>query len=192
MITPTPISFSEAERLSQIFDSENREQWQRTSHILRVLDLQPNTVIADVGAGTGYFSSLFSDRVPAGKVYALDTEPNMIAFMQRRFAREGRANIEIRQSRHADPCLPAGLDVAFLANVYRFIKDRPAFLAQLFRQVDEKTRVMFVDLKHIQAQVSPQLAMAEVKAAGFLVADMDLTGCPDHYILRFGKQEYGA
>ncbi|MEC5317743.1 class I SAM-dependent methyltransferase [Brenneria populi subsp. brevivirga] len=185
MIKPEPIAFSEAERLSRIFDAENREEWQRTSHILRVLDLRPQTAIADVGAGTGYFSRLFADRAPEGRVYALDAEPNMVAFMQRRFANEARANIEVRQSRHDDPCLPPGLDVVFLANVYRFIRERRPFLARLRQQVDADTRLMFVDLKHAQAQVSPQQAAAEVEAAGFRVASLDLTGCPDHYILQF-------
>ena len=76
MIKPEPVSFSEAERLSQIFDADNREEWQRTSAILAKLALQPGTVIADVFAGTGYSVQLFAQRVPQGRVYAHDTEQN--------------------------------------------------------------------------------------------------------------------
>uniref|UniRef100_A0ABW8H1V7 Class I SAM-dependent methyltransferase n=1 Tax=Pectobacterium jejuense TaxID=2974022 RepID=A0ABW8H1V7_9GAMM len=187
MIKPEPISFSETERLSQIFDAENREEWQRTSRILDKLALQPDTVIADIGAGTGYFSQLFAERVPQGKVYALDTEPNMLAYMERRFAQEAFTNIAIQPSQHGNPQLPAGLDVVFLANVYRFIRDRQAFLAQLYQQFEARTRAMFVDLKHEQAQVSPPQVVTEIEVAGFKVIEMDLASCPNHYILQFSK-----
>lgn len=188
MIKPEPVSFSEAERLSQIFDADNREEWQRTSAILAKLALQPDTVIADVGAGTGYFAQLFAQRVPQGRVYALDTEPNMLTYMARRFAAEPFSNITIQASEHSNPQLPQGLDVVFLANVYRFIRDRQTFLAQLHQQFASDTRGMFVDLKHEQAQVSPQQVMAEIETAGFKVVEMDLIACPNHYILQFVKR----
>lgn len=187
MIKPEPISFSEAERLSQIFDAENREEWQRTSRILDKLALQPDTVIADVGAGTGYFSQLFAECVPQGKVYALDTEPNMLAYMERRFAQEAFTNIVVQPSQHGDPQLPAGLDIIFLANVYRFIRDRQAFLVQLYQQCEPHTCGMFVDLKHEQAQVSPQQVVTEIEATGFKVVELDMVSCPNHYILQFSK-----
>ncbi|MTI12861.1 class I SAM-dependent methyltransferase [Sansalvadorimonas verongulae] len=189
MVQPKPISFSEAERLSLIFDSETREEWQRTSHIMKTLDLKPDMVIADVGAGTGYFSSQFSDLLPEGKVYALDTEANMISYMNNRFAEEKRTNVETRQSEFTNPCLPEGLDVVFLANVYRFIKERDVFLGHMFDQVSHATQVVFVDFRGSNARVTPQQAVNEVTAAGFEVEDMDMTGCPDHYILRFCKPQ---
>ncbi len=189
MVQPKPISFSEAERLSLIFDAENREEWQRTSHILKTLDLKPHMVIADVGAGTGYFSSQFAERLPEGKVYALDTEANMVSYMDNRFAEEGYTNVETGQSEHTNPCLPKGLDIVFLANVYRFIKERDLFLSHMFEQVDHNAQVVFVDFRGSNARVTPQQAVNEVTNAGFEVVDMDMTGCPDHYILRFRKPE---
>ena len=122
MVQPKSIDFSEVERLRAIFDSENREEWQNTSYILKTLDLKPNAIVADVCAGTGYFSSLFSDLLPQGRVYALDTEENMIRYMKKRFIEEKRDNIETGYSKHVNPCLPGEVDVVFLANVYRFIK----------------------------------------------------------------------
>ncbi|WP_067517515.1 class I SAM-dependent methyltransferase [Endozoicomonas ascidiicola] len=187
MAHPKPISFSEAERLSTIFDSENREEWQRTSLILETLDLKPDMIIADVGAGTGYFASQFADLLPNGLVYALDTEPNMVSYMGNRFQTEGRSNIRPGLSTHIDPCLPENLDVVFLANVYRFIQKRDEFLANLHNQVKPETLVMFVDFRGGHARVSPQQAMDEVVKAGFVIEDMNMDGCPDHYILRFRK-----
>ncbi|CAM3775905.1 class I SAM-dependent methyltransferase [Parendozoicomonas haliclonae] len=189
MTQPKPISFSEAERLSEIFDSANREEWQRTSHILKTLDLQPNMRIADVGAGTGYFASQFSDLVPEGFVYALDAEPNMVSYMDNRFEQEQRSNIKTGLSLPDNPCLPEKLDVVFLANVYRFIKERDTFLVNLFEQVSHKTRVVFVDFRGSNARVSPQQAMEEAALAGFVIESMDMEGCPDHYILQFRKPQ---
>ena len=181
------ISFAEPEKLSEIFDSANREEWQNTSYILNNLNLKPNTRIADVGAGTGYFARQFAQLAPEGKVYAIDTEANMVGYMQNRFANEGLVNIETRQNKHDDPCLPKYLDMVFMANVYRFIQERPTFLARLHAQIHQETEVIFVDFRGINARISAQQAMDEVRAAGFQVKSVDLESCPDHYIMKFSK-----
>ena len=181
------ISFAEPERLSEIFDSENREEWQNTSFILETLGLKPNAVIADVGAGTGYFSNLFALQVTEGKVYAMDAELNMVGYMEDRFA-NGFTNITVLKSELDDPCIPEDTDVVFLANVYRFIQQRDEFLSRMLQQVDQKTEIVFVDFKGANARVSPQQAAQEVESAGFRVTSMDLENCPDHYVMKFCKQ----
>ena len=188
MIKPKPISFSEAERLSLIFDAENREEWQRTSRIIESLNLGPTMKVADLGAGTGYFTEIFAALVPKGKVYALDAEPNMIEFMEQRFSQPQYSNIQVQICNAIAPHLPSELDVVFLANVYRFIIPRDTFLANLYQQVQDNTLIMFVDFRRSHARVSPQQAMDEVTRAGFIIEDMDMSSCPDHYILRFTKE----
>lgn len=183
-MTFTP--FAQAEKLSQIFDSETREQWQGTAHILAKLALTPNQRIADIGAGTGYFSALFANALPQGHVYALDTEPNMVAFMRERFTKARYSNVTVAQSGPINPCLPEHLDVIFMANVYRFIQDRGAFLHALHQQSEPHARIVFIDLKQSQ-RLCAQDVEQEVMAAGFLIEELDMTGCPDHYILSFRK-----
>ncbi|AMO54943.1 methyltransferase type 11 [Endozoicomonas montiporae] len=180
MTQPKPISFAEPERLSEIFDSDNREEWQNTSHILKTLGLQEPMIIADVGAGTGYFTRLFAERV--NKVYAIDNEPGMVAYMEKRFNNSSFSNIEIRQSSATNPCLPQQVDIVFLANVYRFIKERDTFLSTLYEQTTVDTTIVFVDFRGAHARVSPETATKEVKQAGFEIQAMDSEGCPDHYI----------
>lgn len=181
------VSFAEPTRLSFIFDAEDREQWQKSSAILQRMALQPEMVVADIGAGTGYFSRLFALTLSGGRVHAIDCEPNMVAHMQQRFAREGLANVSVHLSRVCDPCLPEIPDWVFLANVYRFIQEREVFLRRLLAQMGQQTRGLLVDFKGAQAAVSPTQARAEVQQAGFVVDELDLQTCPDHYLLHFHK-----
>lgn len=181
------VSFAEPARLSVIFDAEDREQWQKSSAILQRMGLQPEMVVADIGAGTGYFSRLFAQILSAGRVHAIDCEPNMVAHMRQRFAHEGLDNVSVHLSQPADPCLPVVPDWVFLANVYRFIQEREAFLGRLLVQMGEQTRGLLVDFKGAQAAVSPTQARAEVQQAGFVVDELDLQTCPDHYLLHFHK-----
>lgn len=179
------ISFSEPERLKEIFDGENREEWQKTSHILSSLSLKDEDVIADVGAGTGYFSNLFSPLVNSGKVYAIDCEPNMVSYMKNRFAEPQFSNVSVRQSLRDDPLIPNDVDVVFLANAYRFMTERVEFLRKAREQAGKGTRFVIVDYKGANARVSPQQAIIEAEDAGFNILHFDDTGCPDHYILTF-------
>ena len=181
------VSFAEPARLSFIFDAEDREQWQKSSAILQRMALQPEMVVADIGAGTGYFSRLFALTLSGGRVHAIDCEPNMVAHMQQRFAREGLANVSVHLSRVCDPCLPEIPDWVFLANVYRFIQEREVFLRRLLAQMGQQTRGLLVDFKGAQAAVSPTQSRAEVQQAGFVVDELDLQTCPDHYLLHFHK-----
>lgn len=181
------VSFAEPERLSVIFDSPQREEWQKSRQIIARLGLTPTMRIADVGAGTGYFSRQFAALLPKGRVYAIDSEPNMVAHMRRRFADEQIGNIEVRLSEPDHPALPADLDWVFLANVYRFIPQRQAFLAQIFAGMPSGARLMLVDLATIHAHPSPDQVIDELKAAGFELRELDMHTCPTHYLLQARK-----
>ena len=181
------ISFDEPSRLTEIFDAPHREEWQNTSHILRTMNISENAVIADVGAGTGYFSNLFAELTPKGLVYAIDAEPNMVAWMEKRFSEDGVTNITPKLCTLTDPKLPEDLDIVFVANTYRFIQQRPEYLAKIFAQISHKTKVVFVDFRGSNARVTPVMAMNEVQEAGFQIEAMDTDGCPDHYIMTFHK-----
>lgn len=185
MAHPNPISFAEAERLSEIFDSENREEWQKTSKILQFLNFAGDESVADVGAGTGYFSNIFSSQLKQGHVFAIDPEPNMVSHMAKRFAET--ENVSVLQSEHLDPCIPENTDVVFLANVYRFIQTRDTFLQNMYQQTKADARFVFVDFKGESARVSLPTAIDEIKAAGFQIERFDIESCPDHYILAFHK-----
>src|SRR2546428_13457597 len=73
-------SFADVEHWSAAFDDPSRDAWQKPAEVVAALGLRPGMTVADLGAGTGYFSRHLSAAVgPEGTVLAADTEPNMVA-----------------------------------------------------------------------------------------------------------------
>ncbi len=82
-------SFGGAENWAQVFDDPKRDAWQKPHEVIQALALKPDAVIADIGSGTGYFSARFANMVPKGRVYGVDTEPDMVKYLAERARREG-------------------------------------------------------------------------------------------------------
>lgn len=177
------VSFAEPEKLTLIFDSDQRQSWQNTSHIIDYLSIKSGEVIADLGAGTGYFCHQFLNHTPAAKIYALDVEPNMCSYLQQRFADEPK--VICAASEPQDPQLPGDVDLVFMANTYRFITERQTFLTRLGEQLPIHARVVIVDFKGAQGRVPPEEVLKEVINAGFEIYHYERDTCPDHYLLSF-------
>jgi predicted methyltransferase len=77
-------SFGDAAKWAQVFDDPKRDAWQKPHQVIQVLALKPDAVIADIGSGTGYFAMRFAHMVPKGRVYGLDTEPDMVKYLAER------------------------------------------------------------------------------------------------------------
>lgn len=96
-----------------------RQQQEQPDRVIEALDLQPTDVVADMGAGSGYFSARLSQRVPQGKVLAVDIQPEMIEFLQLRAQEEGISNIEPILGEVDDPHLPPeSVDLALMVDAY--------------------------------------------------------------------------
>src|SRR5689334_24072709 len=81
-------SFGDAEKWAQIFDDPKRDAWQKPHEVIQALALKPDAVVADIGAGTGYFSARVANMLPKGRVYAVDTEPDMVKHLKEQAKRE--------------------------------------------------------------------------------------------------------
>ncbi len=100
-------------------ERSSRALEERPDLLIQALDLQPEMVVADIGAGTGYFSAPMARRVTEGRVYAVDIQPEMLALMERYKAESGLENVELVLSTYADPKLPADiLDLALMVDAY--------------------------------------------------------------------------
>src|SRR5689334_23764588 len=86
-------SFGDAQKWAHVFDDPARDAWQKPHEVIQALALKPGASVADIGAGTGYFSARLAKMLPQGKVYAVDVEPDMVRYLAERAKRDGLANV---------------------------------------------------------------------------------------------------
>jgi SAM-dependent methyltransferase len=112
-----------------------REGEEAPSKAISMMDLTPTDVVADVGAGTGYFSFRIARQVPQGKVLAENIDPDMIAYLKRTIAEKGVKNVEPVQGTIEDPKLPEnGVDVVLFVDAYHEF-DHPREMRQAIVKV---------------------------------------------------------
>lgn len=100
-------------------DRPERDKEEGSTRLVPLLGLKPTDAVADIGAGTGYFSFRLSAAVPAGKVYAVDIQPEMLDIIKSRQTKTVGANIIPSQGSIADPRLPAAsIDLILLVDAY--------------------------------------------------------------------------
>jgi ubiquinone/menaquinone biosynthesis C-methylase UbiE len=187
-------SFSDVERYAQMFESPERNRWQKPDEIIGALQLKPGAVVADVGAGTGYFSVRFARAVgPQGTVLASDLEPAMVTYLRNRADRESLANLVPVLASADNPRLPDRLsDVIFFCDTWHHISDRVAYARRLQRDLRAGGRIVIVDFRPGELPMGPPPSMklaapevvAEFEQAGYRLAEsLDLL--PYQYILIF-------
>jgi predicted methyltransferase len=162
-------------------DAAERDVWQKPDEVVAALQLWPGAVVADVGAGTGYFTERFSRVVgPTGRVYATDVQDEMLEALEQRVAERGLANVVVVRAGFDDPALPAGCcDLVFLANVYKEIDGRVAWARRLLPALRPGGRVAIVEYRPSapgrgppeEVRLSEAQVMEELAAAGFALAE---------------------
>ena len=96
-----------------------RERQERTDLLIAGLTLSEDFVVADIGAGTGYFTFPVAARVPEGKVFSVDIQPEMLALIEQRKTLENVVNVETVLGEADDPKLPDNeIDLAFIVDAY--------------------------------------------------------------------------
>jgi ubiquinone/menaquinone biosynthesis C-methylase UbiE len=135
------------ERFARHFDGPERDAWQKPTEVVRFLEPSSGQVIADIGAGTGYFLPHLSKAVGAsGRVLALDVEPNMVEYMKQRSERSALTNVEVRVVAPDDPGLaPASVDHILIVNTWHHIDDRANYTRKLARALRPAGSVLIVD-----------------------------------------------
>jgi ubiquinone/menaquinone biosynthesis C-methylase UbiE len=190
------MDFSEVERFARHFDSPDRDAWQKPAEVVTLLDLRPGHVVADIGAGTGYFLSYWSKAVGSqGRVLALDVEPNMVEYMKRRARQAGWDNVEARVVAPDDPGLaPGSVDRIVIVDTWHHIDDRPTYTTKLLRALRPGGSVLVVDFTlesdqgpPVQHRMPPEEVAKEL-ASGGLRAEIDRTETlPKQYVVRGSK-----
>ena len=184
-------SFGNAQKWSQVFDDPRRDAWQKPHEVIQALALKPDAVIADIGAGTGYFSMRFAHMVPKGRVYGVDTEPDMVKHLAERAKREGLANVTAVAGAPDTPRLPEKADVIVLVDVYHHVGDRERYFRKLQDSLKVGGRVAIIDFRRDSpvgppksARMLPEQVITEMKRAGYALAK-EHTFLPNQYFLVF-------
>jgi len=156
-----------------------REDEEAPSKALDALDLKPGMIVADIGAGSGYYSSRIAKRVgPAGRVYATDIQPGMIALLDRRIKSEGLTNVTTVLGGMDDPRLPPkAIDLAIMVDVYHELQEPQTFLQRLKETFKPGGRLVLLEFRKEDPKVPilevHKMSVAEVKqeleAEGFVL-----------------------
>ena len=176
-------------------ESSSRDGWQKPDEVLDALELVEGDVIADIGAGGGYFSEKLAGRVgPTGHVYATDVQPAMIKALRKRVAKRSLTNVTVIQGEFHDPNLPsASCDWVFLSSVYKEIDERPAYMRKVRDVLKKNGRVAILEYRPDARGPGPPRrdrlpeaqVIEEMEAAGFrLLRRFDFL--PREYFLVFG------
>ena len=139
--------FDDPARFAKSFDDPARDQWQMPARVIEALGLQPNSSVADVGAGTGYFAMRLAKAVPKGTVYAVDVEPAMLEFLRKRAQTEHVSNVVTVQAAPASPNLPKPVDAFLIVNTYHHLPNRVTYFGELKRSLNKGGRVAIVDYR---------------------------------------------
>lgn len=129
------------------FDDPARDAWQMPDRVIVALNLKPGEIVADIGAGTGYFSVRLAKSLPVPKVYGADIEPSMVAYLRERAAKEGLKNVIAVQAAADTPNLPEPVDVVLIVDTYHHIGDRETYFQKLARSLKAGGRVAIIDFK---------------------------------------------
>ena len=177
-------------------EREEREREERTDLLLAELALKPGMVVADVGAGTGYIARRMAAQVgPAGIVYAVDVQPEMLRLLQSLAAQAKLAQIKPLLGAVDDVRLPASsLDLAIMVDVYHELEFPREVLASIVRALKPGGRVVFVEYRaedpRVPIKALHKMSEAQVRReAGALALTWDRTagGLPWQHMVVFRK-----
>jgi ubiquinone/menaquinone biosynthesis C-methylase UbiE len=193
--------FADVAHWSSVFDDPARDAWQKPAELVAALGLARGSVVADLGAGTGYLSSRLAAAVgPEGTVLAVETEPNLVVHLRARAEREKTPNVVPVLASPAEARLPVGLvDLILVVDTYHHFDDRRTYLRALRRFLRPSGRVAIVDWQKRELPVGPAMdhklpreqVLEEMRASGYRLA-AEHTMLPYQYFLVFAQAEPGA
>lgn len=179
-----------------LLEGPDRDRWQQPGQIMDALGIADGSVVADIGAGGGWFTIRLARRVgPRGLVYAEDVQTQMIEAIDRRVQREGLRNVRTVLGTDADAKLPANaVDGVLIVDAYHEVQDRVALLRSIARALKPTGRLGIVDFKKdgggpgppLEERMEPDEIVGDAAHAGLVLVAHERF-LPFQYLLIFGK-----
>jgi ubiquinone/menaquinone biosynthesis C-methylase UbiE len=173
-----------------------REDEEEPSRAIAALDIRPGQVVADVGAGSGYYTVRLAERVgPTGRVFAADIQPEMLDLLRARVKRSRLDQVELVRSTETDPGLPEGLcDLVLMVDVYHELARPQEVLRKLRASLRPDGRLVLIEFRkespwvpiREEHKMSVKEARMELEAEGFRF-DRVIDVLPWQHILVFRR-----
>jgi ubiquinone/menaquinone biosynthesis C-methylase UbiE len=158
-------------------DRAERESQEAPTKAVAALEIKPGHVVADIGAGSGYYSVLLARAVgDQGRVYASDIQPEMLAIIKKKMEGERLANVELVLATETDPRLPEnGIDLALMVDVYHELAQPQVVLRALKRVLRKDGRLVLIEFRkesewvpiREEHKMSVREARLELEAEGY-------------------------
>jgi precorrin-6B methylase 2 len=173
----------------------DREKEEAPSKAIALLELKPDDVLADIGAGSGYYSFRIARKLPRGKVVAVDIQPEMLDFLKTESAKLGVTNVQPHLGAIDDVKLPpASIDAALMVDAYHEFDHPVEMLASLRSALKPKGRIYLLEYRaeDDNVPIKPHHKMTEAQArkefeaAGFRFV-INKPGLPWQHLMIFEK-----
>jgi predicted methyltransferase len=159
------------------YSPAGRDRKQRPDEIVAALAIRPGETVVDLGSGTGYYTFRLAQAVgPTGRVWAVDTDADLLDDLERRAERDRVANLRTTHPRPDEAGLPEAADLVFLSHVYHHLPERAAYFSRLARSLKPGGRVAVIE-KRIQGLArifghasDPAAIRREMESAGYRLA----------------------
>ena len=177
------------------FDDPARDAWQMPDQVIAALHLRPGQTVADIGAGTGYFSVRLARSQAAPKVYAVDIEPEMVSYVRERAAKDGYMNIVAVLATADSANLPEPVDVILIVDTYHHIGNRDVYFRKLAKSLKPGGRLAIIDFKPDSPEgppkefrFPPEKFKTELAGAGYAISEqLDFLPRQQFLIFRLAK-----
>jgi len=187
--------FKEVQKYIEFLERKDREIWQKPDAVIKELSLKGTEKIADVGAGSGYFTFRLSKELPKGKVYAIDIEPEMIRHIHHKTVLKKIQNIEVIFSTPDNPNIPKDVDLVFICDVLHHVKNKGDWLKAVFSQMKNDSKLVLIEFKEGKLPEGPpedikiplEKMISITTNAGFINLKQNDELLPYQYYLEFKK-----
>lgn len=185
-----------------IFEGESRELFKHRATILEALKLKPGMAVADIGAGTGFYSMMFAQEVgPKGKVYAVEIAEEFLSHIEESAKERGLTNVTtVLCSDDSSKLPPESIDLAFICDVYHHFEHPRSTMRSIHRALRTGGEVVVIDFTRIEGvsrewvldhvRAGEEETTREIVADGFeVIRDVpDASYLEESYMVRFRKK----
>jgi len=179
------------------YEGFDRDEWQHPEEVIKALKIQAGDQVADLGAGSGYFTFRLADAVgPTGNVYAVDIDAEMNAYLAKQVQDKGYQNIEVVLARPNNPGLPDNsIDLIFTSNTYHHLEERVTYFTNLQQDLQPDGSIAIIDFtgegwfQQLFGHYTPsETIQRELQEAGYTL-EAELAFLPNQVFLIFVRNQ---